>query len=190
VGLLSSKPKSARPVRSVKPRVYLSKTDRKAINTLRPIERTAAYFIAGYAAIAITIVVGASKLGFTGTNLWRLPLGIAICAAVAVLAWKTNRWLTGIGAILIVYGLPWSAYWLFAFPALGFFAWLNIRLYKDQRVKMDEKAAAGDYGISPRDVPRGRAKAAKEEKATTDASGKPLAPASKRYTPPKVAKKK
>ena len=177
----------ARSARTVKPRVYLSKADRKVINALKPIERTAAYLVAGYASVAITIVVAASKLGFSGNNVWRLPLGLAICAAVAALAWKTNRWLTGIGAILIVYGLPWSAYWLFAFPALAFFAWLNIRLYKDQRKRMDEKAAEGDYGISPRDMPRGKAKA---EKATTDASGRPLAAASKRYTPPKVAKKK
>jgi hypothetical protein len=51
---------------------------------------------------------------------------------------------------------------------------------------MDEKATAGDFGIDPRDIPRGRKKV--DEKATEDAMGRSLAPASKRYTPPKKKK--
>jgi hypothetical protein len=187
VGLFSKKPKIAkeRPVRQ--PRVFLSKEDRKEINRLRPIEKQIGWGAAAYGLAAITAITAKSKDGFGGGNTaWRYPLGIAICLLFALLVWKTNRWLSGIGAILAVYGSPWSTLFLFAFPILAYFIWLNIRIFKDQRKRMDEKATAGDFGIDPRDIPRGRKKV--DEKATEDAMGRSLAPASKRYTPPKKKK--
>jgi hypothetical protein len=188
VGLFSSKSKlkSGGPAR---PRVYLSKEDRKEVNRLRPIEQRIGWGTAAYATAAIVAITAMSKGGFSGNAdnpAWRFPLGLAFCLIFALLLWKTNRWLSGIGAILTVYGSPWGNLVLFAFPVLAFFVWLNIRIFKDQRQRMDEKAAAGDYGVDPRDVPRGRKKM--DEKATQDAMGRSLAAASKRYTPPKKKK--
>jgi hypothetical protein len=188
VGLFSSKSKlrSGGPAR---PRVYLSKEDRKEVNRLRPIEQRIGWGTAAYATAAIVAITAMSKGGFSGNAdnpAWRFPLGVAFCLIFALLLWKTNRWLSGIGAILTVYGSPWGNLVLFAFPVLAFFVWLNIRIFKDQRQRMDEKAAAGDYGVDPRDVPRGRKKM--DEKATQDAMGRSLAAASKRYTPPKKKK--
>ena len=157
------------------------------MNRLRPIEKKIGFAAAGYAALAIAAITASSKDGFGGDTPWRFPLGIAFIAVFAVLLWKTNRWLSGIGAILTVYGSPWGSYVLFAFPVLAFFVWLNIRIFRDQRQRMEEKAAAGDFGVNPRDVPRGRKKV--DEKATQDATGRSLAPASKRYTPPTKKKK-
>lgn len=163
--------------------MYLSKQDRREVNRLRPIEQKIGFLAAGYGGAAITAITASSKDGFGG----RFLLGMAFVALFAVLLWKTNRWLAGIGAILTVYGSPWGTLILFAFPVLAFFVWLNIRIFRDQRQRMDEKASAGDFGVDPRDVPRGRKKV--DEKATQDATGRSLAPASKRYTPPKKKKK-
>lgn len=187
MGLFSSKPKSAKPRREVRPRVYLSKEDRRDVNRIRPIEQKIGYLAAAYGLAALTAVTATSKSGFGGDTAWRFPLGAAFLVLFGVLLWKTNRWLAGIGAILTVYGSPWGSMILFAFPLLAYFVWLNIRIFRDQRQRIEERAAVGDFGVDPRSVPRGRKKA--EEKATQDATGRSLAPASKRYTPPKKKKK-
>jgi hypothetical protein len=190
VGLFSNKTKADKPSKATRPRVFLSKEDRKEVNRLRPLEKQIGLGTAAYALAAITAITAKSTAGFGGNSdspVWRYPLGAAFCLLFAVLIWKTNRWLAGIGAILAVYGSQWGTLILFAFPVLAFFVWLNIRIFKDQRKRMDEKAAAGEYGIDPRDVPRGRKKI--DEKATEDGIGRVLPPASKRYTPPKKRKK-
>lgn len=182
--------RSAASPRTVRPRVFLSKADRKVVNALRPIEKLLGYATAAYAAISMLTIVLVSDLGFAGNNQWRLPIGLGFAAVLALFTRFTNRWLAGIGAIGLVYGAPWGKSFLFAAPALGYFVWLNLRIFKDQKAKTAERALEGDYGMDPRSAAARDRRAKTDERVKEDATGRTLASKSKRYTPPKVAKKK
>lgn len=170
--------------------MFLSKGDRKAVNALKPIERVLGYGCALYAAVTMFTLVTLSKEGFDGANRWRLPLGLAFAALLAALAKFTNRWLAGIGAIGVVYGAPWGRGFMFATPVLAYFVWVNLRVYRDNKAMLAARMAEGNYGVDPRTAASRDRKGRKDARATEDASGRVLAPASKRYTPPKAAKKR
>jgi hypothetical protein len=170
--------------------VFLSKEDRKSVNALKPIEKVLGYATALFAAVTMFTIVVLSEQGFEGANLWRLPLGIAFAALLAALAKFTNRWLAGIGAIAVVYGGPWGRGFIFATPVLAYFVWVNLRVYRDNKSMLATRMAEGNYGVDPRSAAARDRKGKKDVRATEDASGRVLAPASKRYTPPKAAKKR
>jgi hypothetical protein len=190
VSFLQRSAKAPRAPRPVKPRVFLTKADRKVVNALKPVEKVAGLIVSFYGAVMTFSLVALSPEGFSGTNRWRLPLGLALCAACAALAHFTNRWLVGIGAIGLVYGVPWSKWFFFALIPLGYFVFLNMRIFRDQRAMTELRASEGNFGIDPRSEAARDRRSKKDVRATEDAAGRSLAPASKRYTPPKAAKKK
>ncbi len=175
--------REAKPRRQRPPRVYLDREETKQTMRLKPFERKILYVAAAYCAVAMTLVQAYSR-GME--RLWWLGISYALIAAFVLLTWRTNRMFAGIGAILCVYGPAWGQYVIFATPLFGLMLWLTFRISTDRRKLIDERIQRGDYGVDPRTA-ADRARKAKKSGtvATETATGKPLATASKRYTPPK-----
>ena len=184
MGLFDRSPKTAKPKRQRPPRVYLDREETKQTMRLKPFERNLLYAAAAYCAIAMTLVHAYTR----GTEkLWWLGISYALVAVFAVLTWRTNRMFAGIGAIICVYGPAWGQYVIFATPLFGLMLWLTFRISTDRRALIDDRTRRGDYGVDPRTAAEQarKAKKAGASVATETATGKALAPASKRYTPPK-----
>lgn len=150
---------------------------------LRPMERNILYVAAAYCAVSMTLI----QVYVRGTErLWWLGISLVLVGALIVLTWKTNRMFAGIGAILCVYGPAWGKYVIFATPLFALMLWLTFRISTDRRRMIDDRTKRGDYGVDPRTAAELARKAKKMGTvATQTTAGKPLAPASKRYTPPK-----
>lgn len=122
----------------------------------------------------------------------------AMLAAVVVFvlaAWKTNRLVASLGGLLCVYistvegAARSSQFFLPSLPLLALMLWLSFKISGDRRKLTEEKAASGDFGVHPGTRAQQDRKAKKSgSKATEDSTGRTIAPASKRYTPPKVKK--
>jgi hypothetical protein len=183
VGLLNREPKAARPRKARPPRVYLDREETKQTMRLKPMERNVAYVAAAYCAVAMTLI----QIFVRGTDrLWWLGISFLLVAAFAVLTWRTNRMFAGIGAILCVYGPAWGKYVIFGTPLFALMLWLTFRISSDRRKMIEDRTARGDFGVDPRTAADQARKAKKTGTAATETvSGKALAPASKRYTPPK-----
>lgn len=151
---------------------------------LKPFERNLLYAAAAYCAIAMTLIHAYTR-GMD--RLWWLGISYALVAVFIVLTWRTNRMFAGIGAIICVYGPAWGRYVIFATPLFGLMLWLTFRISTDRRAMIDDRISRGDYGVDPRTAAEQARKAKKAggTVATETTAGKPLAPASKRYTPPK-----
>lgn len=186
MGLLNRSFNDAKPKRSRPPRVYLDREETKQTMRLKPFERNILYLAAAYCAVAMTLV----HVYSTGKHpLWWLGVSYALVAVLVVLTWKTNRMFAGIGAVLCVYGPAWGKYVIFATPLFALMLWLTFRISTERRKFIDDRTQRKDYGVDPRtaaDLARKAKKAAASGVvATQTTTGKPLAPASKRYTPPK-----
>ena len=186
--LRPSKPKTARPVRTPRPRVFLSKEENKAVNALRPIERNGCYVLAAYVAVCVTLIQ--YKLHhFAADQLWKLGVSLALAAALVAAARFSNRLVAGIAALLCVYGPAWGKYVIAAVPLFAVMLFFTFRISGDRKKKIDEHIQSGNYGVDPRSVARQSRKAKGNETATADSTGRSIAAASKRYTPPKAKKK-
>lgn len=154
---------------------------------LQPMERNILYLAAAYCATAMVLIHVYTR----GTEkVWWLGISLALVGAFVALTWRTNRMFAGIGAILCVYGPAWGKYVIFGTPLFGLMLWLTFRISTDRRKLIEARMARGDYGIDPRTAAEQARKAKKAGTAATQTvSGKPLAPPSKRYTPPKTKKK-
>lgn len=186
MGLLNRSSNDAKPKRQRPPRVYLDREETKQTMRLKPFERNILYLAAAYCAVAMTLVHVYSP----GKHpLWWLGVSYALVAVLVALTWKTNRMFAGIGAVLCVYGPAWGKYVIFATPLFALMLWLTFRISTDRRKFIDDRTQRKDYGVDPRtaaDLARKAKKAAAGGTvATQTTTGKPLAPASKRYTPPK-----
>lgn len=187
MGLLSRTPKSERTRRARPPRVYLNREETKQTMRLQPMERNILYLAAAYCAVAMVLIHAYTR----GTEkLWWLGVSLALVGAFVALTWRTNRMFAGIGAIMCVYGPAWGRYVIFATPLFGLMLWLTFRISTDRRKRIDDRINRGDFGVDPRTAADQARKAKKAgTTATQTVSGKPLAPPSKRYTPPKAKKK-
>jgi hypothetical protein len=171
--------------------VYLDREETKQTMRLKPFERNICYLAAAYCAVAVTLVYFFALTGNTDVKLnkpwWWLAISYLLIGIFGVMSWRTNRMFAGIGAILCVYGPAWGRYVIAATPLFGLMLYLTFRISGDRRKFVDARIQRGDYGVDPRTA-ADRARAAKKAgtTATETAAGKPLAPASKRYTPPKA----
>ena len=187
MGLLNRTPKSEKPRRARPPRVYLNREETKQTMRLLPFERKILYLAAAYCATAM-VLIHAYTRGME--KLWWLGISLALVGVFVALTWRTNRMFAGIGAILCVYGPAWGRYVIFGTPLFGLMLWLTFRISTDRRKLIDARIRSGEYGVDPRTAADQARKAKKAgTTATQTVTGKPLAPASKRYTPPKVKKK-
>ena len=163
--------------------MFLDREETKQTMRLKPIERNVAYVAAAYCAVAMTLI----QVFTRGMDrLWWLGISLTLVAAFVALTWRTNRMFAGIGAILCVYGPAWGKFVIFGTPLFALMLWLTFRISSDRRKLIEDRTSRGDYGVDPRTAADTARKAKKAGTAATETvSGKPLAPASKRYTPPK-----
>jgi hypothetical protein len=189
--------KTPKAPRVIRPRVYLSKEESKSINALQPKERKICFGLAAWAAIYMTFFHFNPPKGAEVAPIWKLFVLYGAVAAFVAAAYKTNRLVASLGGLLCVY-IPVvegtaqsSGYFLPSVPLLALMMWLSFKISGDRRKLTEEKAASGDFGIDPRTRAEQNRKAKKPgtTTATEDATGRALAPASKRYTPPKAKKK-
>ncbi len=189
--------KTPKAPRVVRPRVYLSKAESKSINALQPKERKICFGLAAWAAIYMTFFHFNPPKSYDVAPIWKLIVMYGAVAAFAAVAFKTNRLVASLGGLLCVY-IPVvegparsSGFFLPSVPLLALMMWLSFKISGDRRKLTEEKAASGDFGMDPRkraELDR-KAKKSGATAATEDATGRALAPASKRYTPPKTKKK-
>jgi hypothetical protein len=168
--------------------VYLSKEDQRAIHATTFLERKIGLGLAAYFAVVSVVIHFRERPG--AENLWRLGvvlLGVALFAAAAIWA---NRMVLGLGALAAVY-LPVvegpkasSLFFLFAIPLYAFMLWIYMfRINTQRRQIMEDRAARGDFGSDPRTRAR-QDHANKRSSATPVEGAKPVAEASRRFTPP------
>jgi hypothetical protein len=175
-----------------KPRVFLSREETKAINTPVKKERIIGMALAVYFE-AIAVFIHLSEVGSRSDQLWRLGVMLFVGFVFFMLAAKGNRILLSIGAFICVYipGLlekPKIAqlFFLPAIPLYAFMLWIMLfKLSGERRKAVDARIASGDYG-NPRPL---KSETAKNAPAKEDATGRTIASASKRYTPPKAKPK-
>jgi hypothetical protein len=191
---LLNRTRSPKPARPIRPRVYLSKEESRSVNAVKPNERKICLGLALWAAIYMTVLHFHEKGSAVG-DLWKLGVMLAAVAAFVFLAMKTNRLAASLGGLLCVYvpvveGAKSSAlFFLPSLPLLALMMWLSFRISGDRRKLTEEKAARGDFGTDPRSRAASDRKVKKGASKTEDSTGRVIAPASKRYTPPKAKKR-
>ena len=183
--LRPTKSGNARPARTPRPRVFLSKEENKAVNALRPLERKGCYVLAAYVAISVTLIQNHLH-GFAADQLWKLGVSLALAAALVAAARFSNRLIAGVAALLCVYGPAWGKFVIAAVPLFAVMLYFTFKISGDRRKMIDQRIERGDYGVDPRTAARQSRKG--KETATADSTGRSMAPASKRYTPPKAKK--
>ena len=187
VALLNrSKTPRQRPVRP--PRVFLSREENKSINALRPLERVACYALAAYVAVCVLLIQNHVN-GFATSQLWKLIVSLLLAVLLAVAGRFGNRLFAGIAGVVCVYGPAWNKYVIAATPLFGLMLFFTFRISNQRRRLTEERLARGDLGVDPRTAARQTRNSKGKETATADASGRALASASKRYTPPKAKRK-
>lgn len=184
-GLPSDKPKKQRPVR---PRVYLSKEENKEVRRLRPLEKAVAYGLSVYVIIGMTLILW-KKYDFASKELWRLAVAAGFAIALCLAARFTDRFFVGLAAMACVYLVPWGKYFVYGVPLLILMGIVMFQISRQRQAIITDRIARGDYGIDPRTAARIAREQKNNPQATTDSSGRALAPKSKRYTPPKGSKK-
>jgi hypothetical protein len=185
-GTRSGRAPKARPVRTARPRVRLSPEEIKLTARLKPIERRIAWILAALTAVGITIAeldVGVQPL--------RLGGGLLSAALLAWAARGRSRFLVGIAAMSAAFFWPMK-YAVAAYPSLVFMMFLMLRMSSDRRKAMDARIARGDTDLpgTQSRTPRKKRKGGDDTTGATGADGatttsRPVAAASKRYTPPK-----
>lgn len=196
MGLLSRSPSTPRPARVPRQRVRLSPDELRLTGRLKPIERKIAWAIAAGSSILLVVAwldVGLDKkqLGTTGGVV--MAGGILANVLLALVARGRSRLIVGVVAMLNVFCFPGvkgspAYYQLASYPSLLFLMFLTLRMSNDRRRAMEAKIARGgtDLPASERPAPRKRRKGAAEASAEDEtAATRPVAPPSKRYTPPK-----
>lgn len=162
----------------------------------------------GFAAAAATVVafaviwvphLGAAHPKGQPSPLENVGIGVAMAILLAWSAALRKRWLLGLAALWVGFIGPWNHYYVAGYAWVAFGGWLLIKNSKAQ-----VKAAKAEAASSPRGTAggRGRAGAAGPARASggagrgrgtgsskTDATGRPIPVASKRYTPPAPANK-
>ena len=141
--------------------------------------------LAAYVAICVTLIQNKVH-GFAADQLWKLGVSLALAAGLVAAARFSNRLVAGIAALLCVYGPAWGKYVIAGVPLFAVMLFFTFRISGDRRKKIDEHIESGDYGVDPRTAARKSRKAKGNETATADSTGRSMAPASKRYTPPKA----
>ena len=191
---LLNRKKTPRPARPVRPRVYLSKAESKSVNAVKPTERKVCLGLAAWAVLYMT-VLHLSERGTDAAHLWKLGVMLVVVGLFVFLALKSNRLAASLGGLLCVYiptieGPKTSAlFFLPSVPLLALMMWLSFKISGDRRKLTEEKAARGDFGVDPRSrAQRDRKPKKVGASATQDSTGRAIAPASKRYTPPKAKK--
>jgi hypothetical protein len=195
MGLLSrsKEPKAPRAPRSAPPpRVRLRPEEIKASNRLSARDRKIGYAGAAYAA-AMFAAVGVYQ-GFSKGEAASMSLGIGLAVGMVVLAWKfSSRIGLSLGAVACVMWLStkWPTLSLAAYPLLGFMLYLMLAMSNDRRKTIKRRIEDGDLA-DPRSESRAtrEARAAAGTSSATSVDGRPAAPPSKRYTPPKPVKPK
>lgn len=190
MGLLSGSKKTAKtkPTRVTRPRVYLSREDNRQIHATSFTERKIGLALAAYFAIVGIVIHFRERPG--AENLWRLGvvlLGVAVLAAAAIWA---NRMILGLSALFAVY-VPVvegpktsSLFFIFAIPLYAFMLWLYMfKINVERRRITEERAARGDYGVDPRTRAR-QDRGPRPGKTPSSDPAKPVAAASRRFTPP------
>jgi hypothetical protein len=181
----SDKPKKQRTVR---PRVFLSKAENKQVRRLRPLEKATAYALSVYVVIGMSLILW-KKYDFETKELWRLGVATGFAIALSVAARFTDRFVVGLAAMACVYLVPWGKYFVFGIPLLILMGIVMFQISRQRQAIITDRIARGDYGVDPRTAARLAREAKNNPTATTDATGRSLAPKSKRYTPPKGPKK-
>ena len=175
--------------------MYLTKAESKSVNALRPLERKICFGLAAWAAIYMTFLHFNPLPKYDVAAPWKLAVMLVTAALFVLAALKTNRLVASMAGLLCVY-IPAvegparsSQFFLPSVPLLALMMWLSFRISGDRRKLTEQKAASGDFGVDP------RTRAAQERRAkkagttvSEDSTGRPLAPPSKRYTPPKAKK--
>ena len=168
--------------------MFLSREENKGVNALRPLERVACYALAAYVAVCV-VLIQQHVNGFATDQLWKLIVSLILAVMLAVAGRFGNRLFAGIAGVVCVYGPAWNKYVIAATPLFGLMLFFTFRISKDRRRITDARIASGDLGVDPRTAARQSRNKKGKETATADASGRALASASKRYTPPKVKRK-
>ncbi len=187
---LKPSPKKAKAPRPVRQRVFLSKEENREVHRLRPLERKLAFGLAAYSAIVSTII-HFQQQGSSTVHLWKWSVLMVSAIFFAFAAWRSNRIVVGLGALICVY-LPVvegakvaSVFFLPLAPLYVFMVWLFVfKINKDRKAATQARIERGDIGIDPRRA--SRQSRSSTPTATTDSAGRALATKSKRYTPPKV----
>lgn len=184
--------RSSKAPRTAKPRVFLSREENREVNALKPFERKVLYGLAAYATVCLVMIQFLDR-GDTTTSgkllhpWWHLAISLVLVAVFVSATRFGNRFFAGIGAMAVVYGPTWGTRFVFAAPLFAVMLWMTLRISNDRRRIIEERIARGDLGVDPRTAARRRREAS--EQATSDSTGKAVASASKRYTPPKARKK-
>jgi hypothetical protein len=187
---LKPSPAKAKAPRPVRQRVFLSKEENREVHRLRPLERKIAFGLAAYAAIASSII-HFNQQGTSTVHLWKWTVLMVAAIFFAFAAWRTNRIVVGLGALVCVY-LPVvegakvaSVFFLPLAPLYVFMVWLFVfKINKDRKAATQARIERGDLGTDYRTA--SRQSRSSTPTATTDAAGRALATKSKRYTPPKA----
>ena len=193
---LLNRTKTPKPARTIRPRVYLSREESKSINALQPKERKICFGLAAWASIYMTFFHFNPPKSYSVAPIWKLAVLLGAVALFVALAFKTNRLAASLGGLLCVY-IPVvegparsSGYFLPSVPLLALMMWLSFRISGDRRKLTEAKAASGDFGVDPKRRATLDRKAKKSGTTVKeDSTGRVLAPASKRYTPPKAKKR-
>lgn len=185
-------PKSSKTPRTPKPRVFLSREENKQVNALKSFERKVLYGLAAYATVCLVMIQALDRSQTTRSGAllhpwWHLAISLVLVAVYLSAIRFGNRFFAGIGAMAVVYGPTWGTRFVFAAPLFAVMLWMTLRISNDRRRIIEDRVARGDLGVDPRTAARRRR--AESEKATSDSTGKAVASASKRYTPPKARKK-
>jgi hypothetical protein len=158
----------------------------KRSNQLSSRDRKLGYLTALYGAIAF-IGIGVHD-GFKAGEAARMSLGVGLAIGMAMIAWRfSSRIGLSIGAVAVVMWISvgWPTYSLVAYPLLAFMLYLMLTMSNARRRMIKERIDAGDFAD-----PRSEARAARAAATVTAApDGRPVAAPSKRYTPPKAARK-
>lgn len=180
-------PKAPAQRRSAGPRVRLRPEEIKQSNQLTVRDRKLGYLTALYGAGAF-VGIGVHN-GFKAGEAARMSLGIGLAIGMAMIAWKfSSRIGLSIGAVAVVMWISvgWPTYSLVAYPLLGFMLYLMLTMSNTRRKMIKARIDSGDFAD-----PRSEARAARAKGQTVTAApdGRPIAPPSKRYTPPKASRK-
>jgi hypothetical protein len=194
MGLLSRSktPRTPTPAskrRPPAPRVRLRADEIKRSNRLTPRDRLIGYIAALYGA-AVFVIIGVNG-GFEKNESARMSLGIGLAVGMAIIAWKfSSRISLSLGAVSMVMWITvgWqrdTLAGLLAYPILGFMLYLMLTMSNTRRRIIKERIDAGDFGDPRAEARAARTAGTRAPSATSTPDGRPTAPPSKRYTPPK-----
>lgn len=162
---------------------------------LQPKERRLGFVAAGYAALILIALWAPHIGGRVAKGSYPPTVGLVggLLAALAVVAatFYGRRYILGVVAILSVLAFPGTSF-VYALPLWGFGGWLMFKASRETSRARQAQRAAGRQATA-RDRVSGAARAGasdarrgtRRKEPETDATGRPLPTASKRYTPPK-----